>query len=170
MPPLATSGPRESTKRPRSIPANVRSAIMCMVWGRLDDPDALPLPMIDACVVAGIKPYVLRRYLDRPGVIAFLRAERRKYRESVCASNEGALKKVRDGSKNGMCVVAACRQLDAMQADESGRAGNAVSPGVTVRIVNVIQQNADVGKTIDVTPPRRAVPLPADDEPIFHKP
>ena len=107
-----------------------------MVWGNDANPDALPLDLIAACAAAGVKPYRMRRYLDRPGVIAHLRAEHRKFREVVCCGNAAALRKVRDTSENGMAIVASVRALDGMQAEEAGRA-DAPTPGISIRLVQI---------------------------------
>jgi hypothetical protein len=143
--PFASSAPRQPDRqRPRPIPANVKAVIHLMVWGDDANPDALPLDLIAACAAADVKPYRMRRYLDRPAVIAHLRAEHRKFREVVCSGNTAALRRVRDTSENGMAIVGAVRALDGMQAEEAARA-DAPSPGITLRIIH---QQAP----IDVTP------------------
>jgi hypothetical protein len=128
----------------------VKRVIHLMTWGDDANPDALPLNMIDACAVVGVKAYRMRRYLDRPSVIAHLRAEHRKFREVVCSGNAAALRRVRDHSPNGLAVVASCRALDA-QSEDSARA-DAPSPGVTIRIINQQSQPAPID--ITPTPPR----------------
>ena len=142
--PFASSAPRQPDRQqPRPIPSDVKAVIHLMVWGDDANPDALPLDLIAACAAAGVKPYRMRRYLDRPAVIAHLRAEHRKFREVVCSGNAAALRKVRNTSENGMAIVAAVRALDGMQAEEAGRA-NAPSPGIVLNIHPV--------PIIDITP------------------
>ena len=143
--PIRSSAPREPDRRPRPIPANVNATIHLMVWGDDADPDARPLDLIPACAAAGIKPFVMRRFLDRPCVIAHLRAEMRKRRAVDCCGNSAALRRVRDTSDNGMAVVASVRALDGLQAEDVGRA-DGISPGVVIRIV------APQPAPIDVTP------------------
>src|SRR5689334_15710687 len=104
-PPLRASGSRE-LKRPRPIPKAVRDAITLMVYGKIDDPDCAPVDFITAAKLSGIKPDVMRRWLDRAEVRALLRSERRAFREAICAGNEAALQRVRDKSANGMVTVA----------------------------------------------------------------
>jgi hypothetical protein len=133
--PIRSSAPRQPDRRPRPIPANVKATIHLMIWGNDGDPDGLPMNLIDACASAGVKPFVMRRYLDRPSVIAHLRAEQRKRRAVDCCGNSAALRKVRDTSDNGMAVVASVRALDGMQAEDAGRS-DAVSPGITLRIIH----------------------------------
>ena len=116
VPPLTSSASRD-LKRPRPVPAAVRQALVMMVRGLPDDEDQRPLSFFAAAKVAGIGPDTMRRYLDRPEVIAMLRRERRAYREALCGGNERALAAIRDGSRNDMAKVAAVRQLEAMNAD-----------------------------------------------------
>jgi hypothetical protein len=146
--PFASSAPRQPDRqKPRPIPADVKNVIHLMVWGDDANPDALPLDLIAACAAVGIKAYRMRRYLDRPAIIAHLRAEHRKFREVVCCGNAAALRKVRSTSENGMAIVAAVRALDGLQAEEAARA-DAPSPGVTIRIINQAPQSVP----IDITP------------------
>jgi hypothetical protein len=146
--PLRSSSPREPDKKPRPIPPHVKAVIHLMIWGDDANPAALPLDLIAACAATGVKPFVMRRYLDRPAVIAHLRAEHRKFREVVCCGNTAALKKVRDRSENGMAVVASCRALDGSQADDAARApGVLEARGITLRIIQ-----APRPEPIDITP------------------
>jgi hypothetical protein len=147
--PFVSSAPRQPDRqKPRPIPADVKRVIHLMTWGADDaDPDALPLDLIAACAAAGVKPYRMRRYLDRPAVIAHLRAEHRKFREVVVCGNTAALRRVRNTSLNGLAIVASCRALAGEQAEDAARA-DAPSPGVTIRIINQAPQPAP----IDVTP------------------
>ena len=149
--PFASSAPRQPDRqRLRPIPADVKAVIHLMVWGDDANPDALPLDLIAACAVARVQPYRMRRYLDRPSVIAHLRAEHRKFREVTCCGNTAALRRVRDTSPNGMAIVASCRALDGSQAEDAGRA-SAPSPGITLRIISQPMP-------IDITPePRRLI-------------
>jgi hypothetical protein len=146
--PFASSAPRQPDRqRLRPIPADVKAVIHLMVWGDDADPNALPLDLIAACAVVGVKPYRMRRYLDRPGIIAHLRAEHRKFREVVCCGNTAALRRVRDTSPNGIAIVASCRALDGSQAEDAGRA-DVPSPGITLRIVHETSRPVP----IDITP------------------
>ena len=113
--------------------------------------------LIDACGAAGVKPFVARRFLDRPGVIAHLRAELRKRREVDRCGNSAALRRVRDFSENAMAIVNAARALDGIGADDPWRA-DAVSPGISLRIIHVEQ----LAPMVDVTPPAPRI-IPADE-------
>jgi len=151
-PPLSAAGAREPEKRPRPIPRAVRDAINLMVFGKMDDADCAPLDFIEAAKLSGIKPDVMRRYLDRPSVRALLRAERRAFRDAICAGNELALRKVRDQSRNGMASIAAVRALEQLDEQDHGRPGDSDKqmPGLTI-IIEQPQHPAPV-TTIDVTP------------------
>ena len=102
-PPLATSGSRDPDRqRPRPIPRPIRRAIEIMVRGKPDDPDCKPLSFVEAAKLCDVRPDIMRRWLDRSEVRRFLLAERRAFRDTVCAGNELALQRVRDRSANGM--------------------------------------------------------------------
>jgi hypothetical protein len=105
-----------------------------MVYGAENDPEAKPLNVVDAAAAVGIKSYVLRRYFERPAVIALLRQERRAHREILCSSNEAALADVRDNSKNSMSRVAAVRALDGVNEDRRHESAFEQRPGFTIVI------------------------------------
>jgi hypothetical protein len=152
--PLATAGPREPEKRPRPIPKVVKEACLLMIYGDVDDEESVPVDLISAAKSVGMRPATLRRYLARPQVIGFLRAERRSFREAICAGNEAALQRVRDGGQhsNPMARVAAVRALEQFEDAEQGRGlvpGRQEIAGLTIRIIN----QAPSPPPIDVTPP-----------------
>jgi hypothetical protein len=119
-----------------------------------------------AAAAVGLATRTLKRYLDRGSVRAVLLRERRIFRAAINGGNELALKRVRDRSKNGMCVVASVRQLEAMAVADGGRDVSAPSPGVTI----VIRHAAVPEQTIiDATPQREPEPVQRFD-PIFRLP
>jgi hypothetical protein len=148
--PYASSGPREPSKRPRPIPKVVKAACLLMVYGAEEDDDGKPIDFITAAKRVGMRPDTLRRYLARPQVIAFLRAERRTFRDVVLAGQERALQMVRDGNghANPMARVAAARALSQLEDEAPGATGPRTSPGVTI----IIRQPDPVTAAIDVTP------------------
>jgi hypothetical protein len=137
--PTTSSGPRAPDKqRPRPLPKHVRRMLELMVRGRPDDPDYAPLSFIEAGRLAGIKPDIARKWLDRPEVRSFLRAERKAFREAINCGNEAALARVRDTSDNGLAVVRsvqALEQLDEQHATREGRGGPAL-PGFVILVSN----------------------------------
>jgi hypothetical protein len=183
--PLAASGSREPEKRPRPIPQKIRDAIVLMVYGRADDPDCRALPCLEAGRECGIKPDVMRKYLDRSDVRRLLMAERRAFRAAVCAGNEGALQRVRDKSANGMATVAAVRALEQLDDENAPGARGVVpqAPGFVIVIaapgpVAVTAHEIPSPQTIDHgpisgaelarSPPVR--PYPGQDGPVFRHP
>jgi hypothetical protein len=144
--PIASSGSREPDRRPRPIPPKIKAVVHNLIWGDDANPGAMPMNLIDACAAAGVTPFVARRFLDRPQVIAHLRAELRKRRAVDVCGNSAALRRVRDESENSMAVVASCRALDAVVAEDAGRS-DGVSPGITLRIIH-----QTTPQPIDVTP------------------
>jgi hypothetical protein len=150
--PLTASGSRDVEKRPRPVPKHVRDMIVFMVRGRPEDPEGKALDFIEAGKLAGLKPDVARRWLDRGEVRALLHKERRAYREAICAGNEGALRRVRDTSENGMAVIGSVRTLEQLNEDDVGRPGHSGAPVPGFIIVISPPPTAGAPKTIDVTP------------------
>src|SRR5207247_2437951 len=81
-PPLTSSGSRSPEKR-RPLPKSVKLMIELMVRGKLDDPDGAPLSFLEAGRLAGLAPHRARQWLDRAEARAYLRSERRSFRESL---------------------------------------------------------------------------------------
>jgi hypothetical protein len=153
IPALTASGSRELKRKRPIIPPRVRAACLIMVYGRPDDTDtdAAPPDFIEAARLVGLHPDQMRRWLDRGEVRALLRNERKAFRASVCAGNELALRRVRDKSANGMCVVASVRQLEAIdQEDPHRRSGQESTPFMTIKIITPPASPA--GTTIEHKP------------------
>ena len=148
--PITASGSREPEKRPRPIPAAIKAAVRLLVHGT-DDVDGKPMDLVEAARLAGVKAPVLRRYLMRPAVIAFLRAERRAFREAICSGNENALRRVRDSDShsNPMARVAAVRALEGLEERDPGARPSASGAGITIKFINA------PAPAIDVSPPTR---------------
>jgi hypothetical protein len=145
-------------KRPRPVPKAIRDVLVLMVRGRPDDPDGRPVDFIEAARQCGVAPDTMRRWLDRSEVRKLLLAERRVFRDAVCAGNEGALKRVRDKSENGMAVIGAVRTLENLAEDAAhgARGGPGTTPGLIIQIVQAAPAPREP-ITID------AAPMPADD-------
>jgi hypothetical protein len=74
---------------------------------------------------------------------------RKGVREAVCAGNEGALKRVRDTSENGMTVCAAVRSREQLnEAEDVRSSGRQQLPGLTI----IIQNTPLRAEPLDVTP------------------
>jgi hypothetical protein len=130
-----------------------------MVWGRPDDPDGRALSWIEAAHAVGMQPPILRRYLDRPEFVSLLLKERRAFRTTICAGNEGALRKVRDRPDgNDMARVRAVLALEEMNADAGGaRSMSDAGSRFTVQIVNRIAAPEPPAITISA---RTTIPAP----------
>jgi hypothetical protein len=142
----------------------VRSTCLMMIHEATD--------FITAAKANGLKPDTMRRWLHRPEVIALIRRERAAFRLAICAANESVLAQIRDKRDgNQMARVRAVQVLEGIE-DSTVKSSNAPSPGVTVRIVNVVAPSAQ-SPIVDITPDR-APPLPQpiepDVDPIFRLP
>jgi DNA-binding SARP family transcriptional activator len=124
------------------LPEGVRLAIIDMIETGAD--------FISAAKSNGLQPQTMRRWLGRAECISFLRQERARFRQSVCAQNEAVLAEIRDDREgNQMARVHAVRALERLDEQETmRRPGDMQTPGVTIRIVNVVPQPAP----IDITP------------------
>jgi hypothetical protein len=164
-PPLVASGARDPQKRPRLLPKHVRDLVGRRVYGRPSDPDCKPLDFIEAAKDVGMAPDIARRWLDRSQVRVLLRSERRTFREAVCAGNEGALKRVRDTSENGMAIIGAVRTLEQLNDEVPSRNGSMPTvPGLIIQVINTpAVMPAPRGLMVDVTP-QEAPPSRAHDE------
>ena len=148
-------------------------AIELMICGNADADEAIPLDLVAAAKSVGMRPDTLRRYLNRPAVIQYIRAERRAFRQSLLAGNDAALKRVRDTSPNGMAVIASVRQIEAMEeAEQSTHGSNAArqtTPGVVIHILTPAVLAPPV---IDVTSvkPDTTIPRPLSPAPLHVRP
>jgi hypothetical protein len=156
-PPLTSAGSRDSDKRPAPIPKAVKEVIRLMVYGTGDD--ALPMGFVEASKLAGVRPDQMRRWLDKPAVINFIRSERRAWRLALCSGNETALQRIRDGD-NAMASVQAVKALEAIDAEQvQTRSGVVTQPGISI----VIQHSSppppalpgDTARVIDAEPVRQ---------------
>jgi hypothetical protein len=83
----------------------------------------------------GVPAQGMRRWLGRAEAISFLRKERSRFRQSVCAQNEFVLAEIRDDSDgNQMARVHAIRALEQLTDSEVARPSNAPQPGIQIVI------------------------------------
>jgi hypothetical protein len=133
---------RREPVRTIRLPEGVRLAIIDMV--ELGD------DFIAAGKRHGVKAQVMRRWLGRAECISFLRKERSRFRQTVCAQNEAILAEIRDDRDgNQMARVRAVQvleQLDETPAHRAGDAGN--SRGIVLNIIHA----TPTAPTIDITP------------------
>jgi hypothetical protein len=168
--PIAASGSRAPDKqRPRPVPKQIKAVIKLMIYGEPNDPDGKPVDFITAAKACGVRPDIMRKWLDRPEVRSFLRAERRAYREIICSGNEGALRRIRDESANAMAQINAVRTLEQICEEETIREGRGtVSPGLVICMVQERPPQPSPAPVVDVEPLPVAEPAPPD--PIFRSP
>jgi hypothetical protein len=134
--PIAAS--RREPARAVRLPEVVRLAIIEMVETGAD--------FISAAKSNGLQPQTMRRWLGRAECINFLRKERARFRATVCAQNEAVLAQIRDDRDgNQMARVHAIKTLEQLDEDASlRRSGELPTPGVTIRILNVVPSAASV--------------------------
>jgi hypothetical protein len=134
---------RREPARAVRLPEGVKLAIIEMIETGAD--------FISGAKSNGLQPQTMRRWLGRAECISFLRKERARFRQTICAQNEAILAQIRDDHDgNQMARVHAIKTLE--QLDEEGsmrRSADLPTPGVTIRIVNVAPQPAPI---VDITP------------------
>jgi hypothetical protein len=136
--------PRNRSKQARLSP-KLQSAVAAIVeFGQELD---------EAAATAGMTTHALRVALARPHVIAAVRAAREVFHAYVRAQNIHHARQMRNTGKNEMARLGAMRLIEGDgDQQQRGSAANA-PPGVTIRIVNVVQAGQAVAqqrvKTID---------------------
>ena len=153
---IALSDERNSLaeRKLKRVPPAVISAVNAMV----DE----GLTWQDAAAKVGIQTRQLRRWLEKPLVLAFMRKQREMLRESELASNILYLGRIKRAAPN-MPAVNAILALERMGEVASGQAGGVShSPGITI-VINSPQsdERQPVKTTIDLT----ANPPDPDDRP-----
>ena len=136
--PVVSSRPEPA--RAARVPERVKQAIVTMVESGAS--------FVAAGKQHGVTAQMMRRWLGRAECISFLRQERSRFRQSVCAQNEAFLVAIRGGD-NSMAAVRAIQVLEGL--DEQGslrRVGSEQTPGIVLKIVNVAQP----APIVDITP------------------
>ena len=123
--PLVASRP-EPVRAVR-VPEKVRLAILDMV--ELGD------DFVSAGKRHGVTAQMMRRWLGRSAAISYLRKERARFRQSVCAQNEFTLAQIRDDRDgNQMARVHAVRAVEQLTDNEVARPSNAPQSGIQIVI------------------------------------
>jgi hypothetical protein len=137
MPPIPVRASDRELRRPRPLPKRVQKACLLMIYGNPDDgDDAKPLDFVAAAKLAGVQPPLMRKWLDRPAAIQFIRRERAVFRRFLCSANELALANIRDRGQNDAArvrSVLALEQIDAVSVIQNR--GQAQTPGVVIQII-----------------------------------
>ena len=136
---------RPDSVRAVRVPEKVRLAITDMV--ELGD------DFVSAGKRHGVTAQQMRRWLGRAEAIGFLRKERSRFRQSVCAQNEFVLAGIRDDRDgNQMARVHAVRALEQLADTEVARPSNSQTPGIVLNLVTVTprpEPSAIEAKVID---------------------
>jgi hypothetical protein len=123
------------------LPASVDRSKSGRVTGRLAEAIELMIeegkPWDDAARTVGMSARSMRKALDKPHVIAFLRARKQVFRALASAGNISALVDVRQNSGNAMARVQAVRALEQLE-EQAGTAPHPQrAPGVVIVIESV---------------------------------
>ena len=143
---IALSDERNSLaeRKLKRVPPAVISAVNAMV----DE----GLTWQDAAAKVGIQTRQLRRWLEKPLVLAFMRKQREMLRESELASNILYLGRIKRAAPN-MPAVNAILALERM-GDATSTPGGSLShsPGITIQITTgQSDERQPVKTTIDLT-------------------
>lgn len=135
-------------KRERIV-GRLRHALDLMIWG---DETGKPVDWNDAARAMNISARSMRKSLERQAVRAYLREQKQVVRATISAKSLWRLDELAAQRSNMNAAVNAIRVIDEGEATAPTGGGNQ-TPGVTIRIVNVIQ------------PPPARLPVPIDLDP-----
>ena len=107
-------------------------------------------PWNEAANSLGISARTMRKALDKPHVIKYLRERKYVFREAISAANPVRLARIADQTDNHAAAVNAIRTLERMN-DDAGDTTSRPSPGFALVIVNAAnsQLAEPIVKTID---------------------
>jgi hypothetical protein len=145
------------------VTGRLRTTLTAMVWQGAR--------RAEAAKISRMTDHSLRAALRKPHVKAWYLAELGVLRESERPKTFHRLCDLRDQDENKNAAVAAAKALEQITDDQQTNTKQTVSPGVTIRIVN-ISQPVDAGRLlVDLTPQREPEPEPAVPfAPIFRVP
>jgi hypothetical protein len=148
---------------PRKVTGRLRAALIEMIWRGSR--------RADAAQSAGMTDHSLREALRKPHVKAFYLGELGSLRESERPRTFHRLVELRDQDENRNAAVAAARVLEMPPDGEQVRSLHSATPGVTIRLVNVVQPGAPAlpVPAIDVTPIEDELTRDVNGNPIFRR-
>lgn len=128
--PPRNSRPTKRIERAGLTP-RVRRAVEIMVWdGKRFD---------EAAIEAGLTTRAMRLALDKAPVVAFFKSQQQVLIGSEGPRNIHRLREIREAAPN-MPAVQAIKLMHELGADQQQRnSGASASPGVTIRVVTVVQ-------------------------------
>ena len=109
----------------------VRKAVDLMIW------DALPFD--EAATKAGLTVHAMRLALAKPHVVAYLKQQQQVLRGSEGPRSIHRIRQIRDAAENKPALDAAMWFV-ADDEQQQRQSGASASPGVTIRVVTVVQQ------------------------------
>jgi len=109
-----------------------------MIWG---DETGKPLDWQDAARSVNITARSMRKSLERPAVRSYLLEQNQVLRACLSAKSLSRLDELAAQRSNMNAAVAAIRVIDEGEQAAERPPGSA-TPGVVIRVVNVIQQQA----------------------------
>jgi hypothetical protein len=106
----------------------------------------------------------MRTWLHRPEVVALIRAERKAYRQAILGAAEHALADVMINAENSQARVNAAKAIVEIDRDEYARphSGDCVTPGVSIRILNIAAMPSGPSSFVDVSAPVRVIDADRD--------
>jgi hypothetical protein len=137
---------KDRPDKPERIRKRLKYGLDAMIWG---GPDGQLCDYVAAAKLANISTRIMRKNLERPQVLSYLRAQREVFRASLSTKSLQHLDQLSAQRKNLNAAVAACRAVLG-QDDAQPRSFNAESPHLTIRIVN--QPAAPAPVTIEHKP------------------
>jgi hypothetical protein len=106
----------------------------------------------------------MRTWLHRPEVVALIRAERKAYRQTILGAAEHALADVMINAENSQARVNAAKAIVEIDRDEYAHphSGDRVTPGVSIRILNIAAMPSGPSSFVDVSAPGRVIDADRD--------
>jgi hypothetical protein len=126
-----TSQTKIAPKKPERIRKRLKYALDAMIWG---GPDGQLVDYVAAAKLANISTRIMRKNLERPHVLAYLRTQREVFRASLSSKSLWHLDQISAQRTNMNAAVAACRAV--LGQDDQPRVASAESgPWLTIKLV-----------------------------------
>lgn len=119
----------------KEVRGKLKIALDEMVYG---DKDGNPVEWDQAARNAGFSVRAMRKALERPHVIRYLKEQKQVFRQSVSAANILHARRIRNQTENQMASLGAIKLLEQMdeRAPAAASANRNVTPGIQVVINN----------------------------------
>jgi hypothetical protein len=144
--PMTTALTKTRPDKHERIRKRLKYALDAMIWG---GPDGQLVDYVAAAKLANISTRIMRKNLERPHVLRYLRTQREVFRASLSSKSLWHLDQISSQRVNMNAAFAACRAV--LGQDEQSRLPTAdSSPYVTIKILNVAAPTPPV--TIEAKP------------------